>query len=47
MTRDHFKQTIYSPNFQSENYYNESIGGKFEKKIFNFLKSLNIFKRKK
>jgi hypothetical protein len=45
MTRDHFKQVMHSPYFQSEHYANESAGGKIERKIENFFN--RIFKGKK
>ncbi len=40
MPRDHFKKFFYSQYFQSDNYKNESPGGKLEKKIENFFKKL-------
>ena len=42
MTRDHFAKTFKSPYFQSERYQ-ESSGGKLEKKIENFFQ--RIFKK--
>jgi hypothetical protein len=44
MTRDHFKQTMYSPHFQS-NHYNDSASGIAEKKFLNSLNPKNIIKR--
>lgn len=46
MTRDHFKQTMYSPHFSSPGY-EDSDGAKFEKRIISFFNIKKFFKRKK
>ena len=47
MSRDRFKQVMYSPYFQSNHYLEETKEGKYEQKIFSILDKINIFKRKK
>jgi hypothetical protein len=44
MTRDHFSKTFKSPYFQSD-AYQETPGGKWEKRIEEFLK--RFFKKEK
>jgi hypothetical protein len=43
MSRDHFKQIMFSPHFQSD-HYDESASGLAEKKILNSLNPLRIIK---
>ena len=43
MTRDRFKQTMFSPNFQSD-HYNDSAQGINEKTTLDFLNPKNIIR---
>jgi hypothetical protein len=45
MGRDHFKQSMFNPYFQSTHYREDSKGGQFEAKVDKLIHKLNIFKR--
>jgi hypothetical protein len=46
MARDHFKQMMFSPYFQSKHYQEESREAIFEKKVINALKKVLFFRNK-